>query len=591
MKDLLLVAINARYSHTNLATRYLRQALSPLEVQFLEVSINDSLNRILSHLLASETFVYGFSSYIWNIEMILKITELLKKSRPQAVILLGGPEVSFDSEKILEKHAFIDCIVTGNGELKLPQVMENLKASSLTRIAGVYFSKQLKERFPMSSHDQDIERKKWIEPLMRDFSSPYEIDELSDLKNRIIYYETMRGCPYRCSYCLSSLDTKVVFKPLDIVFSEIDLFFKMALKQVKLVDRTFNCRPDRAIQIFEYIISQANKHGQGGRLPNFHFEMTGDQISADMISCLSKAPKGLIQFEIGIQTTCEKTLKAIDRPINFEKSKKAVHKLLKMKNIHIHLDLIAGLPYESFDIFENSFNEVIALEPDMLQLGFLKGLKGTKIRNESLKHNYIFADFPPYEIVRNAYLTAEELYLLRDIETLLDRYYNSGFFMMTIKSLFFSAEGLKPFRFLNDLAKWWGEKGYFDKGIAKENLSAILYYYLKEENLLTPMLLDCLIYDHFFHNQLKEPEFCQVDALAKEAVFEFLKDQVNHPLYLAEFKNWPSKKIYSQIKIIKLSRAFYQSFFPEELIESQKNDGREIFILLTKQGKSQLIYI
>ncbi len=595
MKDLVLVAVNAKYIHTNLALRYLRETLNHLDVEFLEMSINDSLNRIISHLLKSKTLIYGFSSYIWNIDLILKITELLKRARPEALIILGGPEVSFDSEKFLKRHSFIDCVVTGSGELKLPLLMDALKANRLIAIEGIYFSDQLKEKFSKSSKvsiNQKIEMNQVNDLSVIAFPSPYRIDELSALKNRIIYYETIRGCPYRCSYCLSSLETELLLKPLETVFAEIDVFFKAGVKQVKLVDRTFNCQPKRAIRIFKYIIEKAKENYGSDLRPNFHFEMTGDQISSEMIQCLSKAPKGLIQFEIGVQTTCEKTLKAIDRPINFEKTKTHVRELLKAKNIHIHLDLIAGLPYENFEIFEKSFNQVVALQPDMLQLGFLKGLKGTKIRNQAIKHDYEFSSFAPYEIIRNAYLTAEELYLLKDMEILVDRFYNSGFFSTTIKRLFFSKNKINPFIFFKNFAKWWGAKGYFDIGISKESLYNYLYHFLNDCNFsFARLLFDCLVYDYYDHNRLKEPGFCKVQALAKEAIFDFLKDDKKRDLYLSEFSHWAPKKIYPQIKIIKLSCEFYQVFYPEEFIKTQLNKDQQPYLLLTKQRSHKLILI
>lgn len=604
MKDLLLVAINAKYIHTNLAVRYLKKSADHLDVDFLEMSINDSINRIMRHLLESKTLAYGFSSYIWNIELILKITELLKKARPKALIVLGGPEVSFESAKLLKKYPYIDCITTGSGESKLPQLISQLKAGSFFLMPGVYFSKQFKQQHIINEKPMINIEKQFTD---KEFSSPYSEKELLSIKNRLIYYETMRGCPYRCSYCLSSLDKRLLLKPLKMVFAEIDLFFKVGVKQVKLVDRTFNCQPKRALEIFTYIISQANQILQTANeylmgeknqvsLPNFHFEMTGDSISPEMIKLLAKAPKGLIQFEIGVQTTYEKALKAIDRPINFEATKDHVKALLRAENIHIHLDLIAGLPYETYEIFAKSFNEVIRLQPDMLQLGFLKGLDGTKIKNEADKHNYEFSSFPPYEIINNAYISAEELYLLKDSETLLDRFYNSGFFSNTLKYLMFSKKlttsFLTPFDFFSQFAKYWNSKGYFDKGISKESLYGILYQFLNETLAdLSSLLSDCLVYDYLIHNQLKEPKFCDVDLLPKEAVFEFLKDDQNQH-YLTEFKNWSPKKIVPHIKIVKFTKEFYEFLCPEALGEClQINQEQVLFSLLTKQGSMQIIYI
>jgi len=533
MKDLVLVAINAKYIHTNLAVRSLKAQLCDYDVEIIEISINDSIHRMVEHCLAMDCLTFGFSCYIWNMELALKVTEILKKSRPEATIILGGPEVSFDSAECLQAHDFIDFIIAGEGEKSLEMLLTSKDDSrAFENIPGLWFR----------TSGNQIEHGPAEQAMNLDnLNFPYSPEECFKLKDKIIYYETMRGCPYHCSYCLSSTNQGVCTKALAQVFKDLDFFITAGMKQVKLVDRTFNFDIKRAKAIFNHLIEAGGK-------TNFHFEMTGDQLDAELIDLLKKAQPGLIQFEIGVQSTDLNTLKAIGRQTNLTQLEENVQKILSYKNIHLHLDLIAGLPYETYDVFKTSFNQIIALKPDMLQLGFLKCLKGTRIRSEGEAHGYSFASFPPYEIISNKYISSPELYGLRNIEILVDRYFNSNGFRQSLSYLFETALFNSPFDFFELFSDYWTTQGYYDLGKSKEQLYEILHDFLKsfdEQGLIE----EAIKFDYLLLGTGHLPPFFGDTSPDKEWIFDFLKDPNHVATYLPEFINTPPKKIYTQVKI------------------------------------------
>ncbi|MBC3797979.1 B12-binding domain-containing radical SAM protein [Acetobacterium tundrae] len=540
MKDLVLVAINAKYIHTNLAVRSLKAQLTQFDVKIIELSINDSLHRIVQHLLATESKIYGFSCYIWNMELILKLAEIVKKARPHSKILLGGPEVSFDSQVLLSDYCFVDLIIQGEGETKLGKLLEAEDTENIFhQIPGLCFRNQL------GGINTNLDEK----PILLDrLSFPYAQEDLPKLENKIIYYETMRGCPFSCSYCLSSTIHGVEMLSLKRVFKEIDFFINASVKQVKLVDRTFNCDMKRAKAIFRHLIFRGGK-------TNFHFEMTGDLIDDEMVRILKEASPGLIQFEIGVQSTDSTTLEAIGRKISLTKTEENVQKLLANKNIHIHLDLIAGLPFETYDIFKTSFNRIIALEPDMLQLGFLKCLKGTRIRFEEQIHEYKYTKFPPYEIISNKYISCDEIYRLRDIEMLVDRYFNSGSFKRTMSYILKKKLFKSSFDFFESFSYFWTTHGYYDAGKSRDQLFEILLEFFKICDL-GEQLAEWVKFDFLNLGTMKIPEYMKDTAPEKEWLFDFLKSPANIARYLPEYINLPAKKIFAKVKFQRFSSEF-----------------------------------
>jgi radical SAM superfamily enzyme YgiQ (UPF0313 family) len=567
VKDLVLVAINAKYIHTNLAVRSLKAQLPDFEVDFLEMSINDPIHRIIKLLLDQEARRIGFSCYIWNMEIVLKLAEVIKKARPQVQIIFGGPEVSFDGLSLLEEHLFCDFIIQGEGEDKLKALLTNDNLNDLSKIPGLCYRNRSGEL---------IENPDAKPVPLNQLIFPYLNLDMDNLNHKIIYYETMRGCPFSCSYCLSSAKQGLNLLCLDRVFAELDFFILAGVKQVKLVDRTFNCDLGRAKEIFRHLIDQ------GGNT-NFHFEMTGDLIDDEMIALLNTAPPGLIQLEIGVQSTAPATLSAIGRKISVTRTEEHVTKLLDQHNIHIHLDLIAGLPHETYGVFKSSFNRVIALDPDMLQLGFLKCLKGTRIRKESEIHDYQYASFPPYEIISNKYISAAELYQLRQIEVLVDRYFNSGAFKYSLAFVFAARIYSTPFDFFEAFSSYWDSQGYYDVGKSKEQLFGILLGFFKDHQK-SEQIGEWLKFD-FLARELRLPAGMSDTSPDKEWIFEFLKDPQNIETYLGSFINLAPKKIYTQVKFQYFSAAFL-SRLTGAALSSEEKPGLMVF---SEAGSSIII--
>jgi radical SAM superfamily enzyme YgiQ (UPF0313 family) len=568
MIDLALVAINAKYIHTNLAVYTLKRHLESYNVQIIELSINDSIHRIFDSLLSLKTDLIGFSCYIWNFEIILKLAEMLKKARPEIKILLGGPEVSFDSKKLLVKYHFIDFIIQGEGERKLFILLEKLKANEvLFQVPGLCFRNEKGEIYVNS----DVDPK-----ALEDLAFPYVQRDLENMKHRIVYYETMRGCPYSCSYCLSSTKNGLTMLPMERVFTELDCFIDAGVKQVKLVDRTFNCNMSRAKEIFKYLIKR-------GGDTNFHFEITGNLIDEEMIYLLKNAPSGLIQFEIGVQTTNQLTLEDIGRKISLAEIEENIRKLIMPGNIHIHLDLIAGLPYDTYDLFKLSFNRVIDLSPDMLQLGFLKLLKGTRIRKEAYLHEYQYASFSPYEIISNKYISCNELYQLRHIEVLVDRYYNGNGFRRTMAFIFKLKLFRTPFDFFESFSFYWHEKGYYNIGISKDRLYPILQEFM-ESCHCDSLIKEWIKFDFLANGNTKGFTGMEDSAPEKEWIFEFLKNPLNLTDYLEDFLHLSPKKIFNHIRFQYFSKEFVQGLF-----ETNVNQEQKIHLLMFTEKGHQLI--
>lgn len=518
-KGILLNAINAKYIHSNLAVRYLKKFCEKhIEgIEIAEFSINDSVSSIIKKLYRSDAQIYGFSCYIWNIEMILDICSSLKKAKPEALIILGGPEVSYDAADILIKYSFVDHIVIGEGEATLLDLLYFITAGKgdLSKISGIAYR---------AGADIVITEPRSNIPDMDMLPFPY--DSFDGLENKIIYYETSRGCPFNCQYCLSSTIQGVRYLSMDRLRQDIKCFADANIKQVKLVDRTFNCDLNRSIEIMQYIIEL-------NPITNFHFEIAADLINELFLETVEKAPEGMFQFEIGVQSTNDNTLSEIKRKMNFGKVSNNVTKLLSFENAHIHLDLIAGLPYEDMKSFKKSFNDVYTLKPDMLQLGFLKLLKGSGIRKECQAYGMQYHDFPPYEVISTAWLSFMELTELKDIENVLEQYYNSGRFRHTLNFLL-RISGTDPFDFYRRLSGYWNLNGHFDSSKNVNELYTIMRNFVEEVliNRITPeqlsifneyMKLDWLLHAR---SGSMPPSIIRFDhALIKEEIHGYIRNK------------------------------------------------------------------
>ncbi len=522
----LIVTINTKYIHTSLAAWYLKNnCLSNCgEIKILEFTINDNINSILASIYKEKADNIAFSCYLWNIDIVINLSKTIKKLLKNVKIILGGPEVSFDGQDLLDKYNFIDYILSGEGEESLQDLLENLFIGARP------------------------DRKKYLEYSLIEnldsLKSPYSPEIINSLNDKIVYFESSRGCPFSCSYCLSSTFKGVRYFSLDRVYNDIDKLLEVGVKQIKFVDRTFNCNKDRAKKIFKYIM---NKNPN----TNFHFEVAADLFDKEILSIVSRAPAGLVQFEIGIQSTNPKTLEAVDRKTKIENVLYTIKKLISFENIHVHVDLIAGLPYEPYNVFMDSFNKVMAIKPHQLQLGFLKLLKGSKIRNEAEKYEYKFRDFSPYEFLENRYMSFDEVLLLKYIEEMVERYYNSGKFQNSLDYIidqYFDTY----FDFFKDLAAYCDRFGFLQRSLSSRSLYSVLVEFIEtrvskdELNIIKDFLkLDFLSSDNT--NNLPEGIERVYENNFKEKCFEFLKIENNLQTFLPNYLGESPKKIYKRV--------------------------------------------
>lgn len=467
----LLAAVNAKYIHTSLSVRALAAYADSPDVSFAEFTINERVEDVLKRIYLIKADSVLFSCYIWNIGFVLKVAGMLKKVSPKTEIILGGPEVSFDSRAYMQKYGFIDGIMRGEGEEIFADYLRYGKAvNGITYRSGDKVV-EMPGREPVCSLDR--------------LPFPYTDEDIAENRHKLIYYESSRGCPFRCSYCLSSTVHNVRFRNTDIVKQELKRFIDGGVRIVKFVDRTFNADRRRAAELIRFLADQDCE-------TQFHFEIAADLINDEITDILRSAPKNRFLLEIGVQSTNMKTLEAIDRKADFMKITETVRKLKGA--VHMHLDLIAGLPYEDYVSFARSFDEVMALDPDVLQLGFLKLLRGTKIRREYEKHGYVFEDEPPYEVLFNSYISYEELLKLHSIESVFEKYHNSGVFKNALSRL--SQRYTSQFVMYSDLAEFFEMNGYSDIGISQQKLYAILAEFCGGGDILDYIKLDYFINTH-----------------------------------------------------------------------------------------------
>ena len=506
MRRFLLTAINAKYIHTNLSVRYLKKysAKAIENIEFCEFSINDTSENILAALVKSNCNVFCFSCYIWNIEFVKKLCDDLKKIVADCIIILGGPEVTYDSVEIMKNNSNIDFIIKGEGEetfLALANAIDkNFDFSKIAEISGITYRNG-------NNVFENADR-----ALICDLDTipfPYEANSLP--QNKIIYYETTRGCPFNCQFCLSSTIAGVRYFSLDRVKNDISFFVKNGVKQVKLVDRTFNCNKKHSLEIMKYII-ELNPSA------NFHFELAADLIDDDFIEVVGKAPKGLFQFEIGVQSTNISTLNEIKRKNDLNRIFDSVKKLLAVGNANIHLDLIAGLPFEDFKSFAVSFDDVYNIKPDVLQLGFLKLLSGSGIQKKAEEYEIMYHNYAPYEVISTKWISFAELLLLKDVEHLLELYHNSGRFKNSLDYII-NTYFASPFDFYSKFSDYWRNNNYYSFPRNMNDLYRVLYEFIDTSMSVTTYLnelikLDWLLYYNngnmpdvirrFNHGEVKE---------------------------------------------------------------------------------------
>ncbi len=520
----LLAGVNAKYIHTSLSVRTIASYVNGID--WKEYNINESAEFVCADIYRQRTDAVLFSCYIWNIEFILKTARRLKSVAPDTLIIFGGPEVSYADTEYMEKYDFIDAVIRGEGE---ETVKEFIRTGNLN-IRGVTYRNGKIIKNPDRPVISDITK----------IPFPYTDEDIELNKNKLIYYETSRGCPFNCSYCLSSADRSVRFRDLDTVLNELKFFINHKVKIVKFTDRTFNASKKRTHAILEFLIDNAAE-------TTFHFEVAADILDDKTMELLGSAPKGLFQLEIGVQSTNMKTLEAIDRKTDLNKIAERVRQIRSFGNIHTHLDLIAGLPYENYESFKNSFNEVFAMQPHVIQLGFLKLLRGTKIRRE--EQSALFTAEPPYEVLQTDYISYDELLRLKAVEDVVEKYYNSGAFENSVSYLV--RQFNSPFEMFEKIACFYEKNGYDKIGISRDFLYRILFDFVNDEKFT-----DILLYDYLLNNKPRTPEWASRKPVIKER-FEILTPEFIEK-ELPEYSQMTVKEI--------IKRLYFERFFNPERI-------------------------
>lgn len=544
----LLVAVNAKYIHSNPAVYSLKRFAGEYTdaVEIAEYTINNRMEDILEDIYRRKPDAIGFSCYIWNIGMVEKLMGELHKLLPRLPVFLGGPEVTYDADKLLRKYPYLTGIFIGEGEATFAQVVKyyvKKNPETLEDIPGLMLrSGMTPERKPLNLTDV-----------------PFLYDDMAPFTNRIIYYETQRGCPFRCSYCLSSIDKTVRFRDIEVVKKELAFFLEKKVKQVKFVDRTFNCNHDHAMAVWQYLY----EHDNG--VTNFHFEIAGDILREDEIALVAKMRPGLVQFEIGVQSTNTDTLREIRRVMDIGKLKQVVAALKAAHNVHIHLDLIAGLPYEDYDSFARSFDDVYAMEPEQLQLGFLKVLKGSYMAEMAESYGLVYTDYAPYEVLYTNWLSFTEICRLKRIEEMVEIYYNSGQFAHSLPVMIAdfgsrmaagqqalaeeqhgrAVSGQGAFAFYEALAAFYEEQGFFVETPSRiYRYQALLSFAKTIHPEREELYKELLLFDLYVRENLKSrPDFAPDLHDLQPVIHAFYKKEESERRYLPHLSEIPAPQL------------------------------------------------
>ncbi|MCG0276339.1 MAG: B12-binding domain-containing radical SAM protein [Thermosediminibacteraceae bacterium] len=554
---ILLVGLNSKYVHTNLAIRNLASYCCSDDIEIFEATINDNMDEVLEEIILRTPKIVGFSCYIWNIGHVHYLAENIKKVNPEIIVVLGGPEVSYDAGEILKTCDYVDYVIIGEGEYAFKDLIKALRGNgSLAEIPGIAYRRD----------GEPCVNPKGVFVSLNEI--PLSYSESEDLSNRLVYYETSRGCPFKCAFCLSSLDTAVRTASLEKVEQDLSFFIKKKVAVVKLVDRSFNCNTERAVAILNII-----KRLGGDTV--FHCEVNPELVNDKFLKAL-EGIEDRLRFEVGIQTTNPKSLKEISRNPDI---KKALHgiELLKNAKVKLHVDLIAGLPYDDFESFSQAFDDVYQLEPEEIQLGFLKLLKGTSLREKAALYGIVYRSKPPYEILYNNWMSYEDLAVLKGIAKLLDKYYNTGRFKHTLaylKSIF-----RRPFDFYHMMYRYWRQNGYLRKELSLKSLYDILNSYAATLNVDQALIKDLIKFDYMCSRGKGSPPDCvnrEEDRKLKDKVRLLMSNQewVKQNLPMASVL--PSKELWKNISY---------GFFNYDLT-SDLHKGQTGIIFLHKDGKT-----
>ena len=588
----LLAAINAKYIHSNPGVyslrAFARTKIPGADIEIGEYTINHQMDLILQDIYRRKPDFIGFSCYIWNISYIMEIVRDVKKVLPEAEIWLGGPEVSYDAKKVLTREPDVRGIMRGEGELTFTELvrayLQREKTSAPDGYTGESFRGQAKEetsgcaentRMPENAEGEnahsdrlDLSQIPGItyraangeieehgpQRLLSLDEIPFYYDDMAGFENRIVYYESSRACPFSCSYCLSSIDKTVRFRSLDLVLPELQFFLDHKVPQVKFVDRTFNCKREHTLGIWRYLV----EHDNG--ITNFHFEVSADIFDEEELELIGKMRPGLIQLEIGVQSTNPDTIREIHRHMDLVKLKRAVDRVYDYRNTHQHLDLIAGLPYENYESFMRSFDDVYRMRPDQLQMGFLKVLKGSYMEEQVAAYDLKYRGIPPYEVLSTKWLPYSDVIRLKGVEDMVEVYYNSGQFPATMKLL--EKRFQRPSEIFVNLAEYYEKNGL--TGISHSRLARyeILYRFLEEDmreeerdhvtaakvpETGQPSLADfrdSLMYDLYVRENIKSrPSFASDQSPYKKEVREFFMAEEENPKWLTDYAGFDSRQM------------------------------------------------
>ena len=560
----LLAAVNAKYIHSNPAVYSLRAyaerfcavpstgsvssgGAAQADIEIAEYTINQPFWEILADLYGKKPDAVGFSCYIWNRGMVFDLIRELSKVLPHVPVWLGGPEVSYDPEETLSALPSAAGVMIGEGEETFRELMK-LYADELPSSFGTSSeapdSPEETPAWPLPDQIRGIAYRTRPGGVVRRTPGrqavpldeiPFfygEQNEINDFQDRIIYYESSRGCPYQCSYCLSSIDKTVRFRNVELVKKELQFFLDKKVPQVKFVDRTFNCSHAHAMEIWSYI----REHDNG--VTNFHFEIAADILTEEELALLRSLRPGLVQLEIGVQSTNQDTLKEIRRAADWERLKEIVGKIREGRNIHIHLDLIAGLPLEDMESFQHSFNDVYSCRPDQLQLGFLKVLKGSHMYEKAEEYGVMYTDFPPYEVLCTRWISYADILTLKRVEEMVELYYNSAQFTHTLPVL--ESCFLSPFGMYRALADFYDSRGLFRQSPSRMyRYQALLEFALQAAPEREEVWRQLLTLDLYLRENAKSrPDFAppfRQEEEAKEKISRFYREEEKNPRFLAEY--------------------------------------------------------
>lgn len=509
---ILLTALNSKFIHTNLAIRYLKAYTQDIDYEctLKEYTINDLMEKVLQSIIIEKPDIVGFSCYIWNIDKVKKLCKLIKLVDSSINIFLGGPEVSYDCRKVLQ-DIDADYLIEGEGEETYREfVIKKINGESLEKVKGLYYRDDGEIKYSGERELMD----------MNDLVFPYNDDDNFD--NKIIYYEASRGCPFKCSYCLSAAIKGLRFLNIDRVKKELDFFIGKKVRLVKFVDRTFNADRNFTYEVWKYLINKKECS------TTFHFEISANLLTDDLISLLQKSPKGRIQLEIGVQTTNSRILKNIDRHIEFDDIKGKILNIQKYGNVNQHLDLIAGLPEEDFDSYRKSFNDIYSTNVSQIQMGFLKVLHGSPMESQTKKWGIVYSPYPPYEVIKTDSISFNEITILKRMDKLVDKYYNSKKFIFSIRYLAHKFE--TSFDFFEELSTYFYNKGYFDISLSEDNNYKVLLDFdsdvVKEDNFV---LNEIVKYEILKLDKKKYvPKFIKKNYVSKDKAKEISKERKSH---------------------------------------------------------------